>query len=184
MGRLVFALASLLLVSCDRVPEGGRFERTRAPMPLGLFLSDQRLELPWTPLSFAGKHSWCFANLSFSGSQAWVVLEVSARTPFDPRHVGGQASVEVTDSSGRVAFHASGELKDPCCGASSGTWASQYFHYSKSPDRDSKVFYEREPGMKAKIGSFGEYCVALNVSAPPTTTESANARVVMISGWK
>src|SRR5579863_1639644 len=67
-GLIRIAVILLTVTGCAKVPAGAKFEVTRGPLPLGFFLTDQKLTLPWIPLSSTGQYKWCFANLSFSGS--------------------------------------------------------------------------------------------------------------------
>jgi hypothetical protein len=187
MRQLLAVPVLLLLASCSRVPEGSNFARERAPMPWGLVLSDQRFELPWVSLSSAGEHRWCFSNLDFSGSSAIVGLEVSAVAPFDPRRVGGRASVKIANSASDVVFDVIGPLQDPCCESRQGggnVWASQYYHHAQAPARDVRVLYYPEPDLRTDIAGLGEYCLTMNVVAPARSLESGRARVIMSSGWK
>lgn len=58
-----------------------------------------------------------------------------------------------------------------------------YFQYSHSPIQDMKVSYFPEPYRKAKIGSIGRYCVALDISEA-AMLDAAKVRVVLSSTWK
>lgn len=186
VGAIACCAALMLAAGCERVPSGAHFERTRAPMPFGIFLSDQRLTFPWVPLSSTGNYRWCFANLGFSGSSAQVFLEVLSGQPFDPRNVGGAARVRITDSASRVAYQAVGPLRDTDHLDVRGRnrWVSEYFHYSSGPPRDKKSAYFGEPEFRAKIGGFGSYCVALSISQASPNVQDTQTRVVLQSGWK
>ena len=174
----------LLVAGCAKIPDEGKFEQTRGPMPLGIFLTDQKLTLPWIPLSSTGNYEWCFANLSFSGSSAQVLLEIVSGKPFDPRNVGGAVTLGIADSHGRVVYESEGRLRDSeNMTGQHDRWVSEYFHYSSGPATDLKSAYLGNPEIRASIGSFGRYCAVLKISEVSTVAD-AQARLVLQSGWK
>jgi len=131
------------------VPDGAKFERA------GFIFTDERLELPWVSMTPRNER-WCFARLRFTASEAQVLLEVRAETPFDPRGIGGAAALEIIDPSGQVVFRAEGPLQDQCCSApvrDVSRWASPYFNASYGPRQDLKSSYAGRPKYKAKIGN-------------------------------
>jgi hypothetical protein len=185
--KFIACCATLMLATaCERVPSGAHFERIREPMPWGIFLSEQKLTFPWVPLSAAGQYRWCFENLSFTGSSAQVLLQVVSGKPFDPRKVGGTASLRITNSAGRVGYQAEGALRDTdCCDVPGrNRWVSEYFRYSSGPARDVESAYFGEPELEVKVGSFGSYCAALAISQANPNVGDTKARVVLQSGWK
>ena len=176
----------VIVGGCARVPSGGHFERTRAPMPWGIALSDQKLTLPWVPLSSAGEYKWCFANLGFTGSSAQVLLEVAGSKPFDPRNAGGTATMTITNSAGQVDYQTTGTLRDTDCCDLPGLnrWVSEYFHYSAGPAIDTTAAYFGKPEIRAKVRRFGSYCVALKISKGSTEVKDGQVRIILQSGWK
>ena len=183
-GVIPVAVVSLMISGCARVPNGATFEVTHGPMPLGLLLSDQKLMLPWVPLSSSAKYEWCFANLGFSSSSAQVFLEIVNRKPFDPRNAGGAVELVLADSDGGIVYQSKGELRDSDNGnGASNHWVSEYFHYSSGPSTDLKSAYFGSPQLRTNISRFGRYCAAMNVAASGNGTE-AHARLVLQSGWK
>jgi hypothetical protein len=181
LGLIVFSRAELILilclVGCANVPDGASLEQH------GFILSDQRLELPWMPVTAPESHSWCFSNLHFSGSRAMVALEFGARTPFEPRHLGGSIALDIVDPSKATIYHVAGMLEDPRSYSDGPGWKSQYFQYSHSPVNDVKVFYFPRSDADAKIGGAGEYCVSLRV-VEASRIDQGRVRVVMASSWK
>jgi hypothetical protein len=173
----------LCAVGCAHVPEGAVFERRPMPFPYGLILSDQRLELPWVPVTAPENYSWCFSNLSFSGSSASVALEFDANTPFEPRHLGGVVALDIVDSSKTTIYHVVGTIEDPRTYSDGPGWKSQYFQYSHSPANDMKVLYFPRSNVDAKIASSGEYCASLRVIEAPHI-DRGRVRLVMASSWK
>jgi hypothetical protein len=177
---LAYLLVLFFLSGCREVPRGASFEKK------GWILTDEKLELPWVAMS-PGKHKWCFARLGFTASSPQVLLEVRAEAPFDPRRVGGIASLDITNPSGQSIYRVEGPLEDPCCQAANDkndTWVSEYYHTSYGPPKDTETFYQDSARLHATIGNLGEYCVSLDVSSPPPTVVRPKARVVLQSGWK
>jgi hypothetical protein len=153
-------------------------------MPLGIFLTDQKLTLPWIPLSSIGKYEWCFANLSFSGSSAQALLEIVSSKPFDPRSAGGTVALGITDSMGKIVYRSEGPLRDSENTTQLGNrWVSEYFHYSSGPATDLRSAYWGIPDFRASISSFGRYCVVLRISKTSIAAD-AQTRLVLQSGWK
>ena len=181
------AVIMLMLAGCAKVPQGAEFEVTRGPFPQGLFfffLTDQKLTLPWVPLSTTGQYKWCFANLGFSGSRAQVLLDIVGSQRFDPRNAGGFATVRIADSKGTVIYQAKGPLQDSeSVTGQSNRWVSEYFHYSSGPATDLRSAYMGSPELNATISSFGSYCAELEIS-DVSTLPDAKARLFLQSGWK
>src|SRR5258708_192591 len=154
---------AVFLAACARVPDGAEFHQD------GFILTDEKLELPLVDFS-APVNKWCFSNLRFTGSEAQVLLEISAQAPFDPRTPGGAASLEIRDSSGNVVFQVGGQLREPCCDRSVGQgnrWESTYYGTSYGPKEDTKTAFFAMPALKANIGHYGEYCVTLKFGEMP-----------------
>src|SRR5580658_1862654 len=107
-GLIRIAVILLTVTGCAKVPDGAKFEVTGL-VPL---LTDQKLTLPWIPLSSTGQYKWCFANLGFSGSRAQVLLEIVNSQPFDPRNAGGIVGLSIADSKGTVVYSSVGPLRD------------------------------------------------------------------------
>jgi hypothetical protein len=172
----------MLAGGCAKVPPGAHFER-RPPWSI---LTDQKLTLPWVPLSSTGRYRWCFANLGFSGSRAQVLLEVAGSKPFDPRNVGGSVTVTIINSAGRVDYQAAGVLRDAeCCDVPRlNRWVSEYFHYSPGPASDTKSTYFGKPEIYVGVRTFGSYCAELQISESSTEVADGQARVILQSSWK
>jgi hypothetical protein len=172
---------------CAKVPDGAKFEVTRGPFPHGLiffFLTDQKLTLPWVPLSANGQYKWCFANLGFSGSHAQVLLEIVGTQPFDPRNAGGIVGLSIADSEGKVIYRSEGPLHDSENVTGQGNrWVSEYFHYSNGPATDLKSAYMGSSELYASVSSFGSYCTELSITGTSALADS-KARVFLQSGWK
>jgi hypothetical protein len=181
---LRMSVVFLVIAGCEKVPDGARFELTRGPMPLGIFLTDQKLILPWIPLSSTGRYEWCFANLGFSGSSAQVLLEIVSSKAFDPRNAGGTVTLSVADSKGNAVYQSQGELRDSeDVTGLSNRWVSEYFHFSSGPGTDLRATYFGNPAIRASVSRFGRYCTVLKISEASTLPD-AQARLVLQSGWK
>jgi hypothetical protein len=181
---LALSFGLLTISGCAKVPEGANFEVTRGPMPLGIFLTNQKLMLPWIALSSLKQSEWCFANVGFSGSSAQVLLEIDSAKPFDPRNAGGAVALNISNSKGEVVYQSRGELRDSDTpDPLSNRWVSEYFHYSSGPSDDLRSTYFGNPEIRASIHKFGKYCVLLKVTETSSLAD-AKARLVLHSGWK
>jgi hypothetical protein len=179
-GLIRIAVILLTVTGCAKVPDGAKFEVTGL-VPL---LTDQKLTLPWIPLSSTGQYKWCFANLGFSGSRAQVLLEIVNSQPFDPRNAGGIVGLSIADSKGTVVYSSVGPLRDSeNVTGQSNRWVSEYFRYSSGPATDLRSAYNGFPELDVSISSFGSYCAELQISGASTLAD-AKARLFLQSGWK